>query len=109
MLNLGLNSAKFMTKGLNNSNPVDDQEHVDDLPKLPETLSICFADDELVLRKLFARSIHRECPGWQVDEAASGERALQVVGEKYYDLVFLDQYMTSSAKKLLGSETSHEF
>lgn len=76
---------------------------------LPENLSVLFVDDDFILRKLFIRSIRRCRPNWVVCEAASGEAALQLVEEseplKPFDAIFLDQYMASAQKQLLGTET----
>jgi signal transduction histidine kinase/CheY-like chemotaxis protein len=74
---------------------------------LPESLSVLFVDDDMVLRKLFARSIKKICPTWAVEEAGNGESALQMAGSMHFDLIFLDQYMTSVDKQLLGTETAH--
>ena len=85
--------------------------------ELPEKLRVLFVDDSLVLRKLFKRTIAKVRPDWEVEEAASGEAALQLVdskmdalsdpaeGNKYFDLIFLDQYMASTDKALTGTET----
>jgi signal transduction histidine kinase/ActR/RegA family two-component response regulator len=72
---------------------------------LPETLSVLFIDDDLVLRKLFVRGIKRVQPGWDVQEAASGESALALLTIQDFDLIFVDQYMASMEKQLLGTET----
>ena len=76
---------------------------------LPERLSVLFVDDDFILRKLFVRSIHRCQPTWTVDEAASGETVLQLIEsrgpDKPFDLIFIDQYMASVQKQLLGTET----
>jgi len=73
---------------------------------LPENLTVLFVDDDMILRKLFSRSVRRVAPTWKVREASSGETALKLVesGETF-DLIFMDQYMTSVEKSLLGSET----
>ena len=76
---------------------------------LPEHLSVLFVDDDFILRKLFVRSVKRCRPNWVVSEAASGEAALQMIdkgsGGISFDVVFLDQYMASTQKQLLGTET----
>jgi CheY-like chemotaxis protein len=76
---------------------------------LPDHLTVLFVDDDMVLRKLFARSLRRICPDWSIHEAASGEAALAMVdseGPSAFDLIFLDQYMASVDKQLLGTETA---
>jgi signal transduction histidine kinase/CheY-like chemotaxis protein len=80
--------------------PVIDEE-------LPENLSALFVDDDMILRKLFVRSVKKICPTWTIQEAGNGETALQMAGSKHFDLIFLDQYMTSVDKQLLGTETAH--
>ncbi|GKY92170.1 hypothetical protein MPSEU_000188300 [Mayamaea pseudoterrestris] len=76
---------------------------------LPDTLSALFVDDDFILRKLFVRSIKRCRPNWAICEAASGEAALQLIQDRgpnnTFDVVFLDQYMASTQKQLLGTET----
>jgi response regulator of citrate/malate metabolism len=62
-------------------------------------------DDDMLLRKLFSRSIRKFMPSWKIEEVGSGETALKLVDESKFDLIFMDQYMTSTDKKLLGTET----
>ena len=75
---------------------------------VPENLSILFVDDDNVLRKLFSRAVSKAAPSWTITEAASGEAALQLVETAVYDLIFMDQYMASAEKQLLGTETVRE-
>ena len=77
------------------------------IKEIPENLSVLFVDDDMVLRKLFARSVTKICPTWTVEEAGNGESALQLADSMHFDLIFLDQYMTSVDKQLLGTETAH--
>jgi signal transduction histidine kinase/CheY-like chemotaxis protein len=81
--------------------------NVIELPEveLPENLSVLFVDDDLVLRKLFSRSVRKAAPTWKIQEAANGETALRLVDLEAYDLIFMDQYMASTEKTLLGTET----
>jgi CheY-like chemotaxis protein len=76
---------------------------------LPESSSVLFVDDDFILRKLFVRSVKRCRPNWVVSEAASGEAAVQLIEDgdetNSYDVVFMDQYMASTQKQLLGTET----
>ena len=78
------------------------------ISQVPENLSILFVDDDNVLRKLFARAVKKAVPSWTIAEAASGEAALQLVETSKYDLIFMDQYMASAEKQLLGTETVRE-
>ena len=73
---------------------------------LPERQRILFVDDDMVLRKLFSRSVKRALPHWSVSEASSGETALRLTEKENYDIIFVDQYMTSVDKQLLGTETA---
>lgn len=75
---------------------------------LPLKLSVLLIDDTLVLRKLYTRSIKRICPTWTIAEAANGETALHMTDAQTYDLIFVDQYMASVDKQLLGTETVRE-
>lgn len=72
---------------------------------LPTELSVLFVDDDMVVRKLFVRSVQRICPDWGVQEAANGETCLRLCQEQRFDLIFLDQYMASVDRQLLGTET----
>jgi CheY-like chemotaxis protein len=73
--------------------------------ELPENLSVLFVDDDLVLRKLFSRSLAKAAPTWKIHEAANGETALRLADLESYDLIFMDQYMASTEKQLLGTDT----
>jgi hypothetical protein len=46
-----------------------------------------------------------DCPKWDISEASNGETALRLVGSKSFDLIFMDQYMASIEKQLLGTDT----
>lgn len=74
----------------------------------PTTYSVLFVEDDFMLRKLFSRTLRRVCPTWKFVEAASGEAALKILDSTSYDLIFVDQYMSSTTKQLLGSETVRE-
>lgn len=93
------NIAAFTYHGGSSSSP----EHS---PTLPEEMAVLFVDDDLILRKLFLRSIRKCFPQWTVEEAASGETCLQVVASRDFDLIFLDQFMASTDKQMLGTETA---
>ena len=73
--------------------------------QLPSDLSILFVDDDVVLRKLFVRGIKKVDPSWKIQEASSGETALRLCEVEMFDLIFMDQYMASVDKQLLGTET----
>jgi CheY-like chemotaxis protein len=75
------------------------------LVELPENLSVLFVDDDLVLRKLFSRSVAKAAPTWKIQEAANGETALRLVDEEPYDYILMDQNMISTEKQLLGTDT----
>jgi signal transduction histidine kinase/CheY-like chemotaxis protein len=85
---------------------VDDSAPDPDRRQLPEKLSVLFVDDDFVLRKLFSRSIRKLAPEWTLTEAANGETALRLVASQEFDLIFMDQYMASVEKQLLGSEAT---
>jgi CheY-like chemotaxis protein len=74
---------------------------------LPNKLTVLFVDDDMVLRKLFSRSLRRICPEWNICEASNGESALVMVQDDVhkFQLIFVDQYMASVEKQLLGTET----
>lgn len=72
---------------------------------LANQLSVLFVDDDRILRKLASRSIKKIRPEWTIREAASGEMALQLAETESFDLIFMDQYMTSAEQGLKGTET----
>lgn len=72
---------------------------------LPESLSVLFVDDDLVLRKMFSRVLKMAAPTWSIKEASNGETALKIVDSEVFDVIFIDQYMASVEKQLLGTET----
>ena len=75
------------------------------LENLPKKMKIMFVDDDMILRKLFGRSVKRILPGWDILEAANGETALEMAKSTDFDIIFVDQYMASIEKQLLGTET----
>ncbi|KAG7345286.1 multi-sensor hybrid histidine kinase [Nitzschia inconspicua] len=75
---------------------------------LPPGLSVLFVDDDFTLRKLFVRAVTRVTNGWNIDQASNGETAVVKVQEQHYDIIFVDQYMASTTKQLLGTETTRE-
>lgn len=77
----------------------------DDAQVLPECLSVLFVDDDDILRKLFARVIKRVAPTWTIRQASNGETALHLTDTETFDLIFMDMYMASVEKQLLGTET----
>ena len=72
---------------------------------LPEELDVLLVDDDSILRKMMKRSLQRLAPGWKIREAANGETALALVEDMNFDLIFMDQYLASVEKQLLGTET----
>lgn len=72
--------------------------------ELPEKLKVLFVDDDAILRKLFCRSIKTVAPSWTFREAANGETALLLVETEQFDLIFMDMYMASAERQLLGTE-----
>lgn len=72
--------------------------------ELPENLVVLFVDDDMVLRKLFSRALRKIRPKWQFHEAANGETALRLIDDQNFDIIFMDQYLASIDKQLLGTE-----
>lgn len=73
--------------------------------ELPEQLRVLFVDDDPILRKLFARTIRTVAPSWDIREVSNGETALQLTDTQDFDMIFMDMYMASVEKQLLGTET----
>jgi CheY-like chemotaxis protein len=87
-----------------NTQCIDDD--LNSLPnELPEKMSVLFVDDDSILRKLFVRSIKTLAPSWTVREASNGEAALLLTDSENFDLIFVDMYMASVERQLLGTET----
>ena len=72
---------------------------------LPDNMRVLFVDDDAMLRKLFSRSIKRAVPTWTCQEAGNGEAALLLTDKEEFDIIFMDMYMSSIEKQLLGTET----
>lgn len=72
---------------------------------LPEKLSVLFVDDDLIIRRLFCRAVSRLAPGWELAQAANGETACLMTKSSEYDVIFMDHYMASVEKQMLGTET----
>lgn len=75
--------------------------------KLPQSLNVLIVDDDRNLRKLSRRMIKMVRPLWNIQEAATGESCLQICCEEKeeFDLIFMDQYMTSVEHSMKGTET----
>lgn len=75
--------------------------------ELPDGLSVLFVDDDVMLRKLFMRAVKRVAPPtWEIQDVSSGEMALKKCETQQFSIIFLDQYMASVDKQLLGTETA---
>jgi CheY-like chemotaxis protein len=72
---------------------------------LPKRINVLFVDDDAILRKLFARTIRTIAPDWNIREASNGETALKLVEDHHFDLIFMDMYMASVTKQMLGTES----
>jgi CheY-like chemotaxis protein len=72
--------------------------------ELPTHLRVLFVDDDPILRKLFARTIKTVAPSWDIREVSNGETALLLTEKEHFDLIFMDMYMASVEKQLLGTE-----
>ena len=62
---------------------------------LPEALSVLFVDDDTIIRKMFSRSLKRAFPDWKFEEASNGETALRLTETNTFDIIFVDQYVSS--------------
>ena len=75
---------------------------------LPPNLSVLLVDDDSMIRKMFSRAIVTVAPTWTFRQAANGETALRITEDEQFDLIFMDMYMASVEKQLLGTETVAE-
>lgn len=105
--------------------PIDVSGRSTKVTELPKNYSVLFVDDDMVLRKLFSRVLKKINPTWNCKEASSGEAAIELLTSNAesnrglengqdskqeecdcgFDLIFMDQYMASVQKQLLGTET----
>ncbi|KAL7576985.1 hypothetical protein ACA910_006739 [Epithemia clementina (nom. ined.)] len=89
---------------------------------LPKNLNVLLVESDPILRKMIKKTLKSVEPTWKIKEASDGETALAMVADalplvfphndeghtqkKPFDLIFIDQYLSSSAdRKLLGTET----
>lgn len=81
-----------------------------DARDLPANLIVLFVDGDTMVRKLFFRAVRDVAPGWTIGEASNGEMAPQLAVKegRRYGLIFMDMYMASVEKQLLGTETVRE-
>jgi len=98
------NSLKSVKEGAQPTRSLSDSSAMSS-PNLPQNPSILLVDDSRILRKQASRAIQRILPEAEIQEAASGETALQAVDEMNFDVIFMDQYMESVEQSLLGTET----
>lgn len=83
------------------------QTTASDPEELPPSMSVLFVDDDTILRTMFCRTIQKVVPTeWDIRQACDGETALSLIddGERF-GLIFMDHYMASHNKSLLGTET----
>ena len=97
---LGVESKIFKRKS-------QKQQESAPLTELPESMNILVVDDDKITRKMFTRSVKKVAPKWNVQDAESGEKALELLFETdtKFDLIFMDHYMGTSSDQLLGSDT----
>jgi len=103
-LRLNQSPLEFANDGL--SGGFNDEEvNGSSIELIPENLSVLFVDDDMMLRKLFARVLKLAAPTWKLREAPNGETVLKVVAEEEFDIIFIDQYMAAVEKQMLGTDT----
>lgn len=74
---------------------------------LPQKMTLLFVDDDSILRRMFCRTVKAVVPsGWTIRQASDGETALRLFDDgESFDIVFMDHYMASHNKQMLGTET----
>ena len=105
VVNLHQPPLNFETIAYEAEDTSDPRSHAELSSDLPEKISVLFVDDDPILRKLFTRTAKTVAPGWSFREASNGETALHLVENEHFDLIFMDMYMASVEKQLLGTET----
>lgn len=71
-----------------------------------ENLKVLVVDDDTILRRLITRTLQQVAPTWSIMQAANGETALRMTDDRDFDLIFVDQFMASVERSLLGTETT---
>lgn len=66
---------------------------------LPDAWKVLVADDSLIVRKCVVRMLQQVNVTWTIDEAESGEKVLEMVGSNEYNLILIDENMTSDGLK----------
>jgi len=71
---------------------------------LPEKMSILVVDDDPILRKMATRALRRLSSLWELQEAASGEAAIELVQQELqkqqqFDVILMDQYMSPAGQR----------
>jgi hypothetical protein len=66
---------------------------------LPKSLHVLFTDDDMILRRMFVRSLKRTCPGWIISESSNGETALRMAQSAKFDVIFMDHYVSTVPPK----------
>lgn len=92
----------------NSSSDVENDVAGNSNQALPEGLSVLLVDDDSMIRKMFSRAIASVAPTWTFRQAANGETALRITEGEQFDIIFMDMYMASVEKQLLGTETVAE-
>ena len=72
-------------------------------------LRLLVADDSKVNRAILIRSLRKLLPSPVVTEATSGEEALERLTSSAFDIAFLDQYYSSSADALVGTDVTRRY
>jgi CheY-like chemotaxis protein len=103
-------NAEFGSSSSSMNNRVDEADALVPVPEptteLPGELSVLVVDDDMIIRKMLSRSLKRLAPSWKIQEASNGETAIQLAAKENFDLIFLDHFMASIHKQLLGTETA---
>lgn len=102
----GRMNANFRRSDTVDTATTNESGTVDSGTALPPSMRVLLVEDESILRKLFIRTVRKLAPSWQVTEAGNGERALQLMNERDFDVVFTDQYMPCMERPLLGTEVT---
>lgn len=100
-----IHQSFFLSENPPNTSPAP-VESSDTEQQLPDKLSVLIVDDDTMIRKMFKRAALRVAPSWEIEEACNGETALVTCESRFFNIIFIDQYMASVEKQLLGTETS---
>jgi len=74
--------------------------------RIDDEISMLIVDDIKMNRLMLRRRVKKEiAPNAKITEAKTGEEALEICEDKYFDIIVMDQHMEEAGGVLLGTDT----